>query len=90
VLSIVSKITMTKREMTRNLTTLLIVEILKKSPFRRRAHKRLDHSEDLEVDGMIILKCILNMLRDTDWILKGQDRDKWLDLVKTAMKFRGA
>jgi hypothetical protein len=64
--------------MTCNLTTLLSAELLRKSSFRRRVHKRLDHLEDLEVDGKIIFEWILNMLRGTDWILMGQDRDKWL------------
>jgi hypothetical protein len=59
---------MSKSETTRNLTTLITAELHRKRPLRRWADKTLDHLEDLEVDGIKILKRILNMLRGTDWI----------------------
>jgi hypothetical protein len=79
---------MSKREMTSNLTALLNAELHRKSSFLRRAHKRLGHFEDLEVDGMIILKWILIILRGTDGILMGQDRDKRLALVTTSTQLQ--
>lgn len=74
--------------MIRNFTTLLNAELRRKSSFLRRVHKSLDNLEDLEVEGKIILKWILIMLRDMDWVLMGQDRDKRLARVTSAMKLQ--
>jgi hypothetical protein len=51
--------------------------------------KGRDHSEDLGVDGRIILEWILREIRweAVDWMHLAQDRVQWRDLVNTVMKF---
>jgi hypothetical protein len=44
-----------------------------------------DHSEDLGVDGKIILKWISE---GVDWMHLPQEGDQWRDLVNTVMKLR--
>jgi hypothetical protein len=46
--------------------------------------------EDPGIDGMIILKWILERLDggDIDWIDLCQDRDRWQALVNTVMNFQ--
>jgi len=52
--------------------------------------KGRDHSEDLAVDGRIILECISGKQggEGVEWIHLAQDRDRWRALVNTAMNFR--
>jgi hypothetical protein len=47
--------------------------------------KGRDHSEDLGVDGKIILEWILRELgwKGVDWIYLAQDRDRWRALLNT-------
>jgi hypothetical protein len=48
-----------------------------------------DHSEDLSVDGRIILKCIFKTWDgDMNWIDQAQDRDRWPAVVKGEMNLR--
>jgi hypothetical protein len=48
-----------------------------------------DHLEDPDVDGMIILRWILESgMWDMDWIDLTQDRDRWRALVNAVMKLR--
>jgi len=42
-----------------------------------------DHSEDLDIDGRIMLHGILG--KGVDWIHLAQNRDQWWDLVNTIM-----
>jgi hypothetical protein len=45
-----------------------------------------DHSEDLGVDGRIILKYLREIGCDIlDWIDVAEDRDRWRALVNTVM-----
>jgi hypothetical protein len=45
-----------------------------------------DHMKDLDVDGMIKLKCIFKKLYyGMDWTHLAQDTDKWRVLVKAVM-----
>jgi hypothetical protein len=44
------------------------------------------HSEDLGVDGRVILEWILG--KDMDWIHVAQDRYQWRALVNTVMNLR--
>jgi hypothetical protein len=46
------------------------------------------HLEDPGVDGRIILKWIFERLNGADWIYLAQDRDRWRDLVNTAINLR--
>jgi hypothetical protein len=45
--------------------------------------KRRDHSEDLHVDGKVILEW-----EGVDWMHLAQDRYLWLALVNTVMNLR--
>jgi hypothetical protein len=48
--------------------------------------KRRGHSEDLYIDGKIILKWILGKWGGgVDWIHLAQDRDRWWAVVNMAM-----
>jgi hypothetical protein len=49
-----------------------------------------DHSEDLSVDGKIMLERILEEigLNNVDWMHVAEDRVNWRDLVKTLMNRR--
>jgi hypothetical protein len=48
--------------------------------------KGRDHSEDLGVDGRIILKCIVGKWSwGIDWIHLPKDRDRWRAFVKTVI-----
>jgi hypothetical protein len=48
------------------------------------------HSEDLGIDGMIILECISETWggRCVDWIYVAQDRDQWRAVVNTVMNLQ--
>jgi hypothetical protein len=49
----------------------------------------IDHSEDLVVDGKIILKRIFkNWDRGMDWIALPQDRNKWRAVMNAVMNLR--
>jgi hypothetical protein len=49
-----------------------------------------DHLEDIVVDGIIILKCILGKIfGDVDWINLTQNRDRWRALVSNGLKNAG-
>jgi len=47
-----------------------------------------DHSEDLSVDGNIILEWVLDKWECVDWIHLAQDRDQWRAPVNTVMNLR--
>jgi len=49
-----------------------------------------DHFEDLELDGITILKMDVPemLLRGVDWIEVAQDEDSWRALVNEVMNFR--
>jgi hypothetical protein len=51
------------------------------------SQKERDHQEDRDVEGLIILKCILRVIRwgGMDWIDLAQNRDEWRALVNTVM-----
>jgi hypothetical protein len=49
--------------------------------------KGRDHSQNLGIDGKIILKCILRRVGRLDWIYLVQDRDQWRAAVKLDGKF---
>ena len=42
-----------------------------------------DHFEDLGIDGRIILKFILNITLDVNWIRLVHNADQWRAVVKT-------
>jgi hypothetical protein len=45
--------------------------------------------EDLDIDGMIILKLYLrNKMGTIDWLDVAQDRDRWQALVNAVMNLR--
>jgi hypothetical protein len=47
------------------------------------------HLEDLDVDGMIILKLYLrNRMGDIDWLDLALNRDRWQALVNAVMNLR--
>jgi len=46
-----------------------------------------NYSEDLGVDGRIILEWILGW-KDVEWVNLAQDRDQWRALVNTIMNVR--
>jgi hypothetical protein len=49
--------------------------------------KRGDHSEDLDVDGNVILKWILGVVWEgVDWMHVAEDMDQWRVVVNTVMK----
>jgi hypothetical protein len=50
--------------------------------------KERDSSEDLSVDGRIILECILGKRVDVEWILLAWDRDQWPVVVNTEIMLR--
>jgi hypothetical protein len=49
-----------------------------------------EHSEDIGVDGKIILEWMLGKQdgKYVDWMHLVQDRDQWRDCVNTVMNFR--
>jgi hypothetical protein len=58
---------------------------------RLEIRKGREHSEDLGVDGKIILRNMdLREIRfgDVDWIHLAQDRDRWWTLVNIVMNLR--
>jgi hypothetical protein len=50
--------------------------------------KGIDHLEDLEVDGKILLERILGKYDGVDWIHLAEDRDQWRILKNTVMNLR--
>jgi len=54
-----------------------------------KKHEGKNHLENLDVDGRIILKCILNTERvNVDWSRLSQDRKQQWNFVNTVMKLR--
>lgn len=57
--------------------------------FWRGKLNETDHVGDVGVDGMIILKCILQKYDGTvKWILLVQDMDQWWAVVNTLMNLQ--
>jgi len=49
----------------------------------------LDHLEDLNVDGRIMLKCFYKQYNGSvEWIDLAEDRDKWRTVVNAVMNHR--
>jgi hypothetical protein len=53
-------------------------------------NKGRDHSEDLDVNGMIVLKRIFSEIgwKFVDWMHLAQDKDRWSAVVNTVMNFQ--
>jgi hypothetical protein len=57
--------------------------------FHSEHQKRIDHLEDLDVGGRLMLKQILEKGHEfVDWVRPFQNSDQWCVLVNTIMKLQ--